>query len=275
MNAGYNLNFHQTFAPEREYLSKLLELADGTTPMTKEDIFERTGIPTGKQSGKVEPHIAYAVYMGLLEDTADGATHKLTRTELGESVYSNDPHLLEPLTLLVCHYNLSSPPSGAALWQFIFQKAVAGLGQSVPQKSLGNAASVEFPGIRVGLTPVKTCYTTEKCLGLLGLLDVTPDKTWVFSPVTYQSDYRHAYSYTLLKTWDEVLPNRKEVTLDEVLTDLHWSRPFLWGERETWYILDSLNDLGLIALNKQLTPITLIRRSTCSAALSSMYSNLL
>ncbi len=66
MSQGH-LNFHETFAPEREHLGRLLRLADHMPFLTKEEVFAETGIPTGASSGKVVPHIKYAEYMGLVK----------------------------------------------------------------------------------------------------------------------------------------------------------------------------------------------------------------
>jgi len=270
-----DLNFHQTFAPEREYLGRLLELACGMRPMTKEEIFQETGIPTGMTSGKVEPHIQYAVFMGLVTDRVQNGAHVLERTDLGRIVYEADPHLLEPLTLLVCHHNISSPRKGAALWQFVFQKLIPTLGLAIDQNTLASAASVEFGTPKVNLTPLKTCYTAQKSFGNLGLLAVSGSRTWTFKPVPYRSEHRYAYAYTLLKTWEESLADRKEITLDELVGCFHWHRPFLWDERAMMNVLESLSDLGVLSLNKQLTPITIIRRSTAASALAKLYSRLI
>lgn len=275
MTAKGDLNFHQTFAPEREYLSRLLDLAGRMSPMTKEQIFQKTGIPTGKSSGKVEPHIQYAVFMGLVSDQGKGDAHTLERTEFGQMVYEVDPHLLEPLTLLVCHHNMSSPPQGAALWQFVFTKLVPALGPTIDQDTLTGAASVEFETPRVNLTPLKTCYTTQKSFGDLGLLEVSTSKTWVFQPIPYRSEYRYAYAYTLLKAWEGMLPDRPEITIDELVDCIHWHRPFVWDTRNMMNALESLEDLGILSLNKQLAPVTIIKRSTSAFALSKLYSCLI
>ncbi|MGI6543516.1 MAG: hypothetical protein ACOX44_10730 [Limnochordia bacterium] len=58
------LTFHETFPPEREHIGQLLLLADTMNYMNKEDISRVTGIPTGKSSGKVSPHIIYASIYG-------------------------------------------------------------------------------------------------------------------------------------------------------------------------------------------------------------------
>ena len=43
------VQFHETFQPQAEYISAVLELACNGYSGTKESISEQTGIPTGKQ----------------------------------------------------------------------------------------------------------------------------------------------------------------------------------------------------------------------------------
>ena len=59
----YSVNFHATFLPDLVNISRLLEIADNYDYLSKEEIFELTGIPTGESTGKVEPHIKYAQYI--------------------------------------------------------------------------------------------------------------------------------------------------------------------------------------------------------------------
>ena len=61
------LEFHETFQPEMTYVAKLVKLASENYAGTKFEISECTGIPTGKQKGKVVPHIRYASCMGLID----------------------------------------------------------------------------------------------------------------------------------------------------------------------------------------------------------------
>lgn len=64
MSKQVNVNFHQTFKPECQYISSILDIADGITWRSVKDISAVTGIPQGTSSGKVEPHISY-----ILDDT--------------------------------------------------------------------------------------------------------------------------------------------------------------------------------------------------------------
>lgn len=65
-----NVNFAQTFKPEKQYISAILKLATKNEPMTAKQISLETGIPSGESSGKVVPHIEYAKYMGLIDYVA-------------------------------------------------------------------------------------------------------------------------------------------------------------------------------------------------------------
>ena len=67
--------------------------------MTKEEISEKTRIPTGKSGGKVEPCLAYAEYMGVLTDSRPNGKHLIMRTELGSAIYRQDPGFQEDVTL--------------------------------------------------------------------------------------------------------------------------------------------------------------------------------
>jgi hypothetical protein len=61
------INFHQTFIPERRYVSSLLQYAASGSKGTLDEIAEQTGIPMGKSSGKAHATIDYARGMNLIE----------------------------------------------------------------------------------------------------------------------------------------------------------------------------------------------------------------
>lgn len=67
MESSVNLNFHQTFKPEKQYIGSILDVANMNKALSIKDISALTGIPNGKSSGKVEPHIQYANFMGLVD----------------------------------------------------------------------------------------------------------------------------------------------------------------------------------------------------------------
>ena len=95
MSKQVNVNFHQTFKPECQYISSLLDIADDSTWRSVKDISGITGIPQGISSGKVEPHISYAEYMGLVKSERREKRIKLSRTNLGKIIYMEDPGFQE------------------------------------------------------------------------------------------------------------------------------------------------------------------------------------
>ncbi len=97
------LNLPQSFLPERRLLSALLAFAEQQGSGEKEAISAATGIPTGKSTGKVVLLIHYALGMGLITATRQGATWQLGLTPVGAQVRREDPYLSEPLTLWLLH----------------------------------------------------------------------------------------------------------------------------------------------------------------------------
>ena len=81
--ATNNLMFHETFQPELTYISKVLELAVAGERGDKFQISALSGIPTGEKKGKVEPHIKYAKYMGLVDYRVEKGIYTLSATKLG------------------------------------------------------------------------------------------------------------------------------------------------------------------------------------------------
>ena len=120
MSKQININFHQTFKPECQYISSILNIADDSTWRSIKDISGITGIPQGTSSGKAGPHISYTEYMGLVKGERKEKQIKLSRTDLGEIVYMEDPGLQETLTKLLLHAMILRQENGAGMWSDIF-----------------------------------------------------------------------------------------------------------------------------------------------------------
>lgn len=269
--SGINLNFHQTFPPEREHIGRLLMLADEMDFMTKEQIFQATGIPTGARSGKVVPHIRYAHYMGLLNVEQEQTRYRLTKSALGQEVARVDPFLVEPISQLLCHYTLTSR-AGAPLWHFIVREYLATHGTTVNRSNVKRAAQARF-GTKVTLSPFVSSYSRDTSFGPLGLLQVSRERdTWSFEPHAYDRVFRYVYAYTLLTEWDRHSPDIREVTLDDVVTRFEWGWAFLWDTPSVLDALSSLQDLAVVKLNRQLDPVTVIRTMATETVLLKLFS---
>lgn len=140
------LKFHETFQPEAGYISKILELASINYAGDKFEISEKTGIPTGKQKGKVEPHIKYAAYMGLINYCSEKGVYSLTLTPIGNEIYSQDPFLHEQLSKWLCHYGMVRKEKGAPQWSFLTNVVHPGFIQGISPERLMEQSSTVFDG---------------------------------------------------------------------------------------------------------------------------------
>ncbi len=130
------LSFTQTFLPDRDLLARLLRFASKNGNGSKESISTKTGIPTGKSTGKVEPMIHYAEGMGLINAKKSAGEWRLGLTTLGRLVFAQDVALGEPVTLWLLHLllcrrcGLTAPATGIAdAWFVLFGEGAFRLGK--------------------------------------------------------------------------------------------------------------------------------------------------
>lgn len=263
-----SLNFHQTFPPTLEYFSRLFDVANVGVPMTKEEISFATGIPTGKSSGKVEPHIEYAVYMGLLKEEAlVGGKYTLKCTALGNEIRKQDPGFREALTQMICHVRLTSPTTGAQLWSTIIRdilpKYKNGLQDNVLEDELGKRIS---GSIKTG--PFYSTYRDS--FDLLKLLTWEQQKTSIV-PQPLINDFGYVYAYALFYEWEKIFPLNDEISADE-LEKLKFASVFGWNAQRQYVALEHLAELGVIKLNRQLSPFTIFKLTTSDNLITRLYS---
>lgn len=271
MISPVNLDFHETFAPEREHLSKLLSLTNDPRLLTKEEIFELTSIPTGEYSGKVVPHIRYAEYMGLIKSELQNKAFLLSATELGKIIIGEDPYLFDNPTQLVAHYNLTSLFGGAPLWSFIFRRCMISLGKRFTDERVNTVITKHFGKNKVNLTPVRSCYKNDSAFATLNLISFK-NNVWEFVMHKPKKTLGYLYGYTLLKDWETCYGRRMEITLNELTDELAWNLAYGWDNKTTLDVLDILMDLGIVNLNKQLIPIIIIRKASSAEVLNKIYS---
>jgi hypothetical protein len=270
----FHLNFHQSFAPEIEAVSRIVSLADSDAGfLTKEEISEKTMIPTGKSSGKVEPHIYYAAAMRLITFEKADRKYECKLTPLGRLIHLEDPYLVENISKLVLHAFLADKYSAATLWSYIFNEFIPKVMPKFKNEQIQNAIERYFSS-NVNLTPFRTCYSSDLSLGDLELIGLE-DKGYEVQPHRISRENVFVYGYVLLGKWEEILSDRSEITFDEIRDVLCFDKPFLWGERQLRDALDLMQDAGLIKINAQLSPITIIKNQNSSFCLDNMYSLLL
>lgn len=267
-----NLNFHQTFKPEKQYIGSILEIANMSNPMSIKDISSLTGIPNGKSSGKVEPHIFYAKFMGLIESEKKDGLVLLKRTFLGEIVSREDPGLQEELTVLLCHAMLLREVAGADVWSAVFKKILPTYRNGIKREILLLELEKLFGGKvnKKNFAPFVSSY--EGMFSELNLLLMDKD-TIKLNSIAFNKEYIYLYTYILLEYWNELFPDQDEISSVQ-FSELNFGKAFGWNEQSEYEVLECLADKGLIRLNKQLVPYTILQLADKEEVVERLYSEL-
>lgn len=269
-----SVNFHKTFIPEEVYITKILELAERNYSGTKEQISDVTGIPTGKISGKVIPHIKYANYMGMINYQLEKSVFTLSLTEFGETVLIQDKHLFEDITKLICHFNMCDKDNGAYIWSFIYFKQSMMFEEKISFDLLKKKCHDLFL-IDPDFSPFKRSYRDDGFWGKLGIFDpqAISEKSGdlCLNSLFYNDSFKFAYAYTLFSAWDHYLQETVEITTDQIADTLMWNKRLGFDESEMLFVLEELEAEGLVRLNKQLVPYTVIRTAETNDVLPRIY----
>lgn len=277
--ARTNLNFHQTFKPERQYISGLLSEIECCNGLDIQEISNQTGIPTGKSSGKVEPTISYAEYMGLIKKQKCDGKYELEYTALGECIRDEDSGLLEKLTLLLMHCMIVRPYGGAELWAYIIHSVFPKYRNSLTIKQFEKEIELQF-GTSVKMAPFNGCY--QDLFSSLNLVGISGDQIQI-NAQKLDGDFVYLYAYVLFEYWKEWLENTDstEVTLasiseitSEHLKKIGFKNVFGWSEKEEYQVLEMMASKGLIVLNRQMIPFTVRRVVDTESLIELLYSEL-
>jgi hypothetical protein len=251
--------FHQTFIPERHYLSALLTFAgeDGTGGDL--DISEKTDIPTGKSSGKVPATIQYARGMGLISVSGKGKDRRLAPTLLGKAVLDGDPNLGKPLTQWLIHLNLCRRMGGAENWHLCFGPGADLLGNRFTRNELEDFLAGRLGRAKRSLIgPMVRAYEDPVSLKTAGVLR-QEEGTIVRKPAPLSPEYGCGYGAFLLSLWDAHFPDDRQVTLTDLEKETFWGRVHGWNEAGREAALDAVRTAGAVTIDKQMRPWVLTR----------------
>lgn len=269
------LKFHDTFQPEPSYISKILDLAVNSYAGTKFEISDITGIPTGKQRGKVEPSIKYASYMGLVAYQVIKGKYTLSLTGLGKEVYLQDKYMHELATRWICHYELTSVHSGASQWAYIVNNVDIGFNNSISSNYMLKQA-IDFYKLEVDFEELFGVVKRSYISGFFESLHyVDWEDRLEFNEHPAIHELLFVYAYALLKNWEILLGNKPEITSLELKEKLKFGRIFGFNDAEESEVLDMLAAESVITVNRQLFPTTIISLSSSADMVSRLYKNLL
>lgn len=266
-----NLSFHETFPPTLRYISEILQLAGKNFEGTKEEISEETGIPTGGDAGKVIPHIKYAKYMGLIEDdTVNKGKYNLQLTQIGRLIYLEDKYFMDKISKVLINYLLCDDEKGAPHWSFLFNHFNYTLESEYSMSTIEDSAKLYF-GKNVKMTVVKSMYINDYGFNELRLISEGSNKNLVFEKGFIQQDAYYVYAYTLLSSWEQYFSGKIELSIDDVVSKIKWNNKFGFDYNTMLEVFDELENLGVIKMNKQLSPITIIKTADADEIIGNIY----
>lgn len=272
MSKQFNINFHQTFKPECQYISSILDIADGSTWRSIKDISGITGIPQGTSSGKVEPHISYAEYMGLVKSERKEKQIKLSRTDLGKIVYMEDPGLQETLTKVLLHAMILRQENGAGMWCDIFKNIFSKYRNGIKKDLLILELNQLYDNkvTTKNIAPFFGAY--DDFFSELGILAIQDDVVRCnFLP--YDKEFIYMYATVLWEYWNEYYPEQEEISSVQ-FAELGFGKTFGWDVKIEYEVMEHLADRGLIRMNRQLMPYTILKLTTEDELINNLYSEL-
>ena len=131
------------------------------------------------------------------------------------------------------------------------------------------AASISFEEM---FGVVKRSYL-EGCFSSLNYLEWDDEVRYLAH--SENPELLFAYAFAILKSWDSLYPGKQEITIDELNNGIGFDKIFNLGEEEIDSILDELAFEGIVGVNRQLYPPTIIRTADTIEAISRLYSRLL
>lgn len=267
-----NFFFHESFPLQVIYLSEILQLASKNYCGSKYEISNLTGIPTGDTSGKVEPHIRYLEFMGLITSELLYDKYQLTLTKLGKVVYESDRYIMHDVTKKLMHYNLTRRYNGAPQWSFLFRNYPYDFNIPISFNKIINNGKLIY-GKEIYLNPIRTIYSTGDFSSISPI--VFEDKYVIFKGCYASSDCNNLYAYTLLEELENMELYETEFTIDKIFEDIKWQKGFGFEYDTALEVLDDLSYMGIIKLNKQLNPITLIVNKRSEDLMIKLYDDLI
>lgn len=282
------LNFPQTFLPERRLLAKLLAFAAENGRGDKTFIGEQTGIPTGRDTGKVEPMIYYCQGMGLVTAKRNAGEWQLGVSALGRVVLQEDPYLGEPHTLWLLHLllcrrlGLTSLALGVAdAWFALFAESRFRLGANFSQQDflqflLERHGEKTYMKSLAGV--VIRAYLEDSCLGMIAALRQQgsgQDAMIQRHSAPAERSYYPVYAAYLYLVWDALFAGENQLALDRLARE---SRCFVlmgWDDATINRWLEWMVDMGLIQLDRYTGTAMLLRLRTTAQVVSAIYSELI
>ena len=262
------LSFASSFSPEKHYLSVLMKyVKTHRTPSSVEEISDRTGIPNGKSSGKVIPHLRYLQGMNLIETTENG-WYQLT--PFGKVVFENDRSFSDSITAWCCHAFMCDEDNGAILYREIFnhlavchkttrQEIVRCISQNLLTKVDDSAIS-----------PFFGFYTNESAFGDAKIITFAKEEIKMNnSPM--QKSFIPMYGAIVCFYLEKYFFNREQISSTEFLKRTNLSNIFGIMEHDFVSLLELLSSEGYVKVSHLVNPPVISRLKKSSDCFEDLY----
>jgi Protein of unknown function (DUF4007) len=269
-----SLSFHQSFVPERKYLSSMMKFAKQPNEADTAEIAEATGIPTGEHSGKVEPTINYLKGMGLLEVSPGSSSRwKLQQTQLGRIVFSEDQFISEGFTQWVLHLHLCRRNCGAEAWFAVFGESELELGKTFTDESIKSYLIRKYGKRSNVIGPLVRMYTTEASFLKCGAL-IVEGSDIRRGPAPCDLTHFPGYYFVFLSLWDDYFTGVQQVAFDDFEQKTRFFATTSWNVPQINRFIDQLADDGLIKIDRQTGSAIILRIGSTDTVLKNLYCKL-
>lgn len=270
-----SLSFHQTFIPERRYISSLLKFVAEPKDVNLEEVANATGIPTGESSGKVEPTLYYAKGMGLLNiSRSEVRRWRLDISPLGSSVLEEDPFMSEGFTQWLLHLQLCRRRGGAEAWFAVFAEGDLALGKSFTEENI-KAFLVARYGKRSNVVgPLVKMYTSDTSFLACGAL-TEQDGLIRRLPAPCDATHFPGFRYLFFSLWDTIFHGVQQVCLEDFEREARFFAAAGWDLPQINRFVDYLADERLLKIDRQTGNALLLRTCSTERLLKDLYINLL
>jgi len=274
--ARLSINFHQTFIPERRYITAMLKYAAGDNQGTDQEISSATGIPVGQSSGKVPAILNYSAGMGLIcvekgENT--GQKHPIL-TDFGRIVLLEDVSLSEPFTQWLSHLHLCRIVGGAEVWYQVFGPGRDVLGMEFLESEIDDYLNnILGKKSKSHVGPLVRTYEEQaafKDSEILRRVDLNISRS--HAPVL--DGFVPGYSAFLLSLWETHFSEERQVTLSDFENEIFFQRICGWTEHQFETVIEMMQIAGVIDVDRQMRPWVITRKSDASAHWRGLYDKL-
>lgn len=268
--------FHQSFKPERQYISAMLRYAASGKQGDFQSIAKDTGIPTGSASGKVPAIMDYCRGMGLILEKGQNrsAIKKPELTSFGRIVLLEDPYLKESVSQWISHFNLCSSLTGADVWYQTFFPGTRVLGMSFERSKLETYLSLIYGVEKTDLVgPLIGMYEDDAAFRTCGVLSVSSGKV-VRKPAPLSDECGYAYGAWLLQVIVNHFPTVSQISLTDLDAKSGWRTIPGWDITSQQLVLQLIERKGLIDVDRHMEPWLIQPAATIDEAWKKIYLDL-